>query len=178
MQTNPHKWKKYSLDDADISDRTNASAAFAFLAEMERRKDSDDNQDEGTMDTDANDLPCDKILFKNQNNRSKECQKPSFNRSVTVRKQIECTDTKSNESETSEKPMLKGSKVIMPEYVIGQKMASNKTKKNKSCTSSEAQGSDTKQGKQQNQKPLLQHLFDDEDEDQDQDDDDNEMDDN
>lgn len=141
---------------------------------MERRKDSDDNQDDTDMDTDTKDSSCGKITFKKQNNRPKECQKPSFNKSVSVRKQIECT--KSNESETSEKPMLKGSKVIMPEYVIGQKVASNKTKKNKLSTGCKTQSSDTKQNKQQSQKPHLQHLFDDDGEDQDHNDD--EMDDN
>lgn len=177
-QANPHKWKKYSLDDADISDRTNASAAFAFLAEMERRKDTDDGQDDASaMDADANDSSRGKILFKKQNHR----QKPSFNKSVSVRKQLECTDTASNESsESGEKPMLKGSKVVMPEYVIGQKVSSSKTKKTKlSSSSSKTQTDETKSSKQQNQKPHLQHLFDEEeDEDQNLDDDDDKMDDN
>lgn len=146
---------------------------------MERRKDSDDNPDDASaMDTDGNESSRGKILFKRQNNqRPREgWQKPSFNKSVSVRRQIECTDTASNESATSEKPMLKGSKVVMPEYVIGQKVASNKTKKSKlsSSSGSSTQTGDTKDtGKQQNQKPLLQHLFD---EDQDQDDDDNDVD--
>lgn len=137
---------------------------------MERRKDSDDNQDDdvSAMDTDGNGRG--KILFKKQNTqRSKDgWQKPSFNKSVSVRKQIECTDTKSNECETSEKPTLKGSKVIMPEYVIGQKVTNVKTKKNKLNSSSSTQTSDTKQSKQQSQKPQLHHLFD---EDENQDDD-------
>lgn len=132
---------------------------------MERRKDSEDLQDDAsTMDTDG------KIMFKKQNNQR---QKPSFNKSVSLRKQIESTSTDSHESESSDKPTLKGSKVIMPEYVIGQKVSSSKTKKTKlssSSSSSTTQTGDTKSSKQ-NQKPLLQHLFDEE---QDEDEDDSE----
>lgn len=168
QQANPHKWKKYSLDDADISDRTNASAAFAFLAEMERRKDS---EDELAMDTGAanESSSSGKILFKRQTNRSKEWQKPSFNKSVPIRKQIECSDGTTNETVASAKPTLKGSKVIMPEYVIGKKISSTKTKRNKLDTSGETSVGDAKSSKQQNQKPHLQHLFDAE-EDDDEDD--------
>lgn len=132
---------------------------------MERRKDSEDHQDDASaMDTDG------KIMFKKQNNQR---QKPSFNKSVSLRKQIESTSTDSHESESSDKPTLKGSKVIMPEYVIGQKVSSSKTKKTKlssSSSSSITQTGDTKSSKQ-NQKPLLQHLFDEE---QDEDEDDSE----
>lgn len=163
------------MDDADISDRTNSSAAFAFLAEMERRRDSEEpsdqhnrRDDDEAMDTDAKDSCGDKLLFKRQSNSSKEWRKPSFNKSVSLRKQIEHTDTGSAANTSDEKPSLRGSKVVMPEYVIGQKVAnSNKAKKtnlNISCGSSQA--SDTKPSKQQNQKPLLQHLFDEEGEDE------------
>lgn len=133
---------------------------------MERRKDSEDNQDDASaMDTDG------KILFNKQSN-----QKPSFNKSVSLRKQIECTDTHSNESEIGDKPSLKGSKVIMPEYVVGQRASSSKMKRNKlSSSTNSTQTGDSKQSKQQSQKPHLQHLFD---EDQDEDEDDsNKMDD-
>lgn len=34
---NPQKWKKYSLEGIDISDKTNSSAAFAFLKEIDQR---------------------------------------------------------------------------------------------------------------------------------------------
>lgn len=178
MQTNPHKWKKYSLDDADISDRTNASAAFAFLAEMERRKDSEDDQDAAAMDTDANESSSSSgsILFKKQSNRSKEWQKPSFNKSVAVRKQLECSDSASNATVTSDRPTLKGSKVIMPEYVIGKKTASTKAKKTKLDISGDGLVDAKKSNKQQTQTPHLQHLFDEEeDAENDDDDDDDEM---
>lgn len=133
---------------------------------MERRKDSED--DSNAMDTSANEsLSSGKILFKKQSNRPKESPKPSFNTSVSVRKQIEWNDSRSSETVTSEKPTLKGSKVVMPEYVIGKKIASNKAKRNKLDTSEEAEAGDAKSSKQQNQKPHLQHLFDEEDEDDD-----------
>lgn len=145
---------------------------------MERRRDSEEpsalhSQNDDAMDTDANDMPSDKIAFKKQNNHSKEWQKPSFNKSVSLRRLIEHTDTQSNESVASEKPILKGSKVIMPEYVIGQKGTKNtKIKKLKLNTSGKTQAEDIKASKQPNQKPHLQHLFDDADENEDDDDDD------
>lgn len=146
---------------------------------MERRKDSEDNQE----DADATEVntnnssssSSDKIVFRKQNIRTNEFHKPSFNKSVSVRKQLlERTDAECNESSTSEKPILKGSKVIMPEYVIGQKVATNKNKKKKLNTNDgEARADD----KNQNQKPLLQHLFDDDegDEGRNDDDDDDDM---
>lgn len=146
LQLNPDKWKKYSLDDADISDRTNTSAAFAFLAEIERRKDAE--QDDA-MDTD--DHPSGKIVFKKRTNANE--RKPSFNHSASLRKDVEHTSNVSDE-----KSILKGSKVVMPEYVIGQKV-SKKTKKK--LNTAAATDTNTASGQK---KPLLQHLFDEEEE--------------
>lgn len=97
-----------------------------------------------------------KIVFERQHNSS-ERRKPSFNSSVAVRKEIE---SKNDSDELGEKPILKGSKVVMPEYVIGQKLT-NKTKK-RSSTQIVA---DSEQPAER--KPHLQHLFDEEDENQD-----------
>lgn len=150
---NPHKWKKYSLDDADISDRTNTSAAFAFLAEIEKRKDAEAERD--AMDIDDN--SSDKIVFKKQIS-SKEHRKPSFSHSVSLRKEIELRD---KDETTGEKAILKGSKVLMPEYVIGQKVPKqNKRKANVESTDN-IKKSDGKN------RPTLQHLFDEEEEEED-----------
>lgn len=152
---NPHKWKKYSLDDADISDRTNTSAAFAFLAEIEKRKDAEEEKRARENQMDVDDSACEKIVFKKQQSNSRDHRKPSFNQSVPLQKEIERRD---RGEETGEKAILKGSKVVMPEYVIGQKVQ----KTNKRKISAESTGSSKKSdGKN---RPTLQHLFDEEEE--------------
>lgn len=161
---NPHKWKKYSLDDADISDRTNTSAAFAFLAEIEKRKDIEEEQKRahGNAMEINDDGSSGKVLFKKQHRLIEHRKPPSFNQSALLRKMIEKSD---NRMESIVKPILKGSKVVMPEYVIGQKVhKKNKVKLNTESTAN-MQKSDGKA------KPLLQHLFDDKDEEDEEDDD-------
>ncbi|XP_063701332.1 U5 small nuclear ribonucleoprotein TSSC4 [Culicoides brevitarsis] len=122
---NPHKWKKYSLEDADCSDRTNTAAAFNFLREIERRKEDEADQ---RMDEEK---PS-KIVFK---------------KSVKLRTEEESTDS-------SEGSKLKGSKVVMPEYVVGQKKVKKTEKRGKSEKSNSS-----KQLK-------LDHLMDDDEEDE------------
>lgn len=141
---NPHKWKRYSLGDTDISDRTNSSAAFAFLAEIEKRKDAEcqNNSDDDMIIGNNSD---DKIFF-NSRNRSR----PSFNKSVPLKRALERND------KIEEKSSMKGSKVMMPEYVIGQKAQSKIRKKTDKSTTEE----DDKQNKLR-----LQHLFDEDEED-------------
>lgn len=150
---NPHKWKKYSLGDTDISDKTNSSAAFAFLAEIEKRKDAErEKSDDDDVDTG------DKIVFKSRNKTSR----PSFNKSVSLKRELDTSST-SNE-EIGEKSVLKGSKLVMPEYVIGQR-SKNKKKKSNATTSTD----ETKPDKNNRKGPQLKHLFG-EDEDEDADD--------
>lgn len=154
FQKNPHKWKKYSLDDADISDRTNTSAAFAFLAEIEKRKDVEEERaSDNAMDTD--DSASGKIVFKKQSNTSKY-RKPSFNQSAVLRNEIDESD-----ADAEERAVLKGSKVVMPEYVIGQKKP--KISRTKTTTDSTAQPKKT----DGNNKPQLKHLFEEDDEEDD-----------
>lgn len=117
---------------------------------MEKRKDieEDTRSTNNAMDTD--DSSNAKIVFKKRD--PKEIRKPSFHSSVSVRKQIEPSEG----DESSDKPILKGSKVVMPEYVIGQKKT-NKTKRKLNSDSP----SETKDRKLDGKnKPLLQHLFD------------------
>lgn len=136
---NPHKWKKYSLGDTDISDRTNSSAAFAFLAEIEKRKDAD-NQNSSEDDLSMENGSDDKIVFKSRNK-----SRPSFNKSIPLKRELEADD------KIEEKSSMKGSKVLMPEYVIGQKSQSKIRKKSNTSTVDK----DDKL-----KKLRLQHLFD------------------
>lgn len=141
---NPHKWKRYSLGDTDISDRTNSSAAFAFLAEIEKRKDAEcqDNSDDDMIIGNNSD---DKIVFQ-----SRKRSRPSFNKSIPLKRELERDD------QIEEKSSMKGSKVVMPEYVFGQK-AQNKIRKKTNTSTTEI---DDKQNKLR-----LQHLFDEDEED-------------
>lgn len=145
---NPHKWKRYSLSDADISERSNTSAAFQFLAEIEKKKRDDSSQDEDELEDSS-----DKIVFNNR--RKSQARKPSFNSSASLRNAVE----KDNEVD-AEKPVLKGSKLVMPEYVVGQR---NKSKDKKRPHAPET--STRKTEDRPNKRVLqLQHLMEDEDE--------------
>lgn len=142
FQVNPHKWKKYSLSDADISDRTNTSAALAFLKEIEKRKDSQDDPNDDEMDA--------HITFK----RSAASKAPKFQRSIALRGAMESSQT---EDDADTRPILKGSKLQMPEYVIGQKSSKNKKRRG---TSSKAPTTDVSECRNTLK---LQHLMEEED---------------
>lgn len=140
---NPHKWKKYSLDDADISDKSNTSAAFAFLKEIEDRKSSADEVD---GDDDNQD---DKIVF---NARKRVHTGAKFNKSIHLKSIVNADEST---DPVLDLPKMKGSKVVMPEYVIGQKK-----ERKKSTAKSSADGTDKKAA----EVLKLNHLFEDEDE--------------
>lgn len=133
------------MSDADISDRSNTSAAFQFLAEIERNK-----QSTTEANGDDDDFTSDKIVFSKR-------KKPLFNQSTSVRKAVETRSTDNDE----EKSVMKGSKLVMPEYVIGAKL---KTKEKKRSHSSSSEKSGKEKG---SKKKVLQlrHLMEDEDED-------------
>uniref|UniRef100_A0A1L8DCM7 U5 small nuclear ribonucleoprotein TSSC4 n=2 Tax=Nyssomyia neivai TaxID=330878 RepID=A0A1L8DCM7_9DIPT len=122
-QLNPGKWTKYSLDDVDTSEHTNTAAAFAFLAECEQRRNDKKSEDEMDVDTSA-----EKVVFK---------------KSTKLRKIVE-------EKHDEQNPQFRASKVVMPEYVIGQ--TSRKERKNKNPKKSIERGKELK----------LDHLFDEE----------------
>lgn len=128
LQVNPHKWKKYSLEDADISDRSNTSAAFAFLKEIENRKEREGLSD----DAEGSSSTASKIVFNRSRNN------PKFQRSVHLQKVVETP-----EEDESTKATFKSSKVVMPEYNFG---LSKKTKKSISKPTKE-DSSDRKRGK-------------------------------
>ncbi|XP_019871554.2 protein TSSC4 [Aethina tumida] len=104
FKKNPHKWTKYSLDDVrdeDISDRSNTRAALSFLNDLKSRR-SIENADNEQAESDR---PA-KVLFN-----SSRLEKPE-------------------KQPDEEKPSFRSSKLVMPEYVVGQKM--KKDKKNAS----------------------------------------------
>ncbi|XP_038120616.1 uncharacterized protein LOC6030977 isoform X2 [Culex quinquefasciatus] len=97
---NPHKWTKYSLEDVDTSDRSNTAAAFSFLREIESQKRDQQQHEDEEGPTE----------FKS---------KVRFNRSVKLQARLEEVDKPPPTEE--DKPKVKGCKVVMPEYVVGQK---------------------------------------------------------
>ncbi|XP_037933648.1 uncharacterized protein LOC119668269 [Teleopsis dalmanni] len=103
-QINPHKWKKYSLADVDISDNTNTSAAFAFLKQIDEHREANEL-------TDQDDTTSKKIEFK---------------KSAKIRQKLKSIESQEVADVEIDKPKLKGSKVVMPEYVIGQKKEKRK----------------------------------------------------
>lgn len=105
------------------------------------------DEDDSYFSSGGNSQTSNKILFKN---RKRNVSSPSstFNSSVTLKAAVEG-------EVTEEKAVLKGSKVVMPEYVIGQKI--NKDKKVKRLTA-------TNPNKNQEKILKLGHLFEEEDE--------------
>lgn len=96
---NPNKWTKYTLESVkpeDMSDKQNTSSAFAFLRELEERK-----QKVSDMEI--------------------ESSKVEFQKSAIASKQLEADDDPLNA-----KPVFKSSTLVMPEYVIGQRKKKEK----------------------------------------------------
>ncbi|KAF4519808.1 hypothetical protein B566_EDAN006822 [Ephemera danica] len=115
---NPHKWTKYSLGDVspdDMSDKTNTSTALSFLNELQKRKELSKRSSE-KMEEDSKNVTS-QVVFK----------KPT---------KLKCPQEENPESST-----FRGSKRIMPEYVVGQGKGTNKrnsqtqNKKDKSAKS-------------------------------------------
>ncbi|XP_033212613.1 uncharacterized protein LOC117170160 [Belonocnema kinseyi] len=112
---NPHKWTKYSLGDvsnADMSDRSNAQAAFSFLNDLKSRKQltCGSSEEEESMQIGE------PVLFKSKNRTNSQIQfrKP---KNDTTGKIADSSDTPENDK----KAIFRNSKVVMPEYIVGQK---------------------------------------------------------
>uniref|UniRef100_A0A1B0CY55 U5 small nuclear ribonucleoprotein TSSC4 n=1 Tax=Lutzomyia longipalpis TaxID=7200 RepID=A0A1B0CY55_LUTLO len=129
---NPGKWTKYSLDDVDTSEHTNTAAAFAFLAECEQRR-RDEKAPGDEMEVEGE--PAEKVVFK---------------KSTKLRRAVEEAQKDCSTSSEDQSPKFRASKVVMPEYVIGQ-AAVKKDRKKKPQKSAE-RGKELK----------LDHLFEDE----------------
>jgi len=101
-RTHPQKWTHYSLGDVsndDMSDRTNTSTALSFLNELRKRKERDSDQE---MDLDRTQ------------------QTVQFKKPVQRRNKVE-TFQPSAERNEPRGTLFRGSKRVMPEYVVGQK---------------------------------------------------------
>jgi hypothetical protein len=98
FKRNPHKYTKYSLDDAaPVSHESNRQAAFAFLDELKKRKASD-NQDE-------------------DDNSSSEGQKIAFRKPVT--KKVKVSEEETPSCSSSSVPGCRG--FVLPECVVGER---------------------------------------------------------
>lgn len=109
---NPQKWTKYTLSDVsqdDMSDQSNTAAAMSFLRELKAKKEFEQ------MDIDSESKA---ITFK----------KPSSFRPNSVQ------NNNLDNKDKYETPSFRSSKLIMPEYVIGEK----KTPKRSTSTSKPA----------------------------------------
>ncbi|KAL9902948.1 uncharacterized protein LOC119631802 [Glossina fuscipes] len=105
---NPHKWKKYSLTDIDISDHTNTTAALAFLQQMDKQRE----------------------LQQSDNEKFDVNTKIEFKKSSKIERELKILAEKEVADVEVDLPKLKGSKLIMPEYVVGQTIKKTKTKRN------------------------------------------------
>lgn len=101
FKKHPHKWTKYSLSDVkdeDISERGNTKAALSFLNELKQRRE-----------------------FEIQNESDEESKKIIFNRPKSHSITIKC-------DKEELKPNFQSSKVVMPEYVVGQRVKKQKSR--------------------------------------------------
>ncbi|XP_068148590.1 uncharacterized protein [Drosophila tropicalis] len=103
-QVNPHKWKKYSLSDVDISEQTNSAAALSFLREMDAQREAD-------------------TIGQDDELASSTVHKIEFKKTSKLNRNLKKLQSDETEDVTVDKPQLRGSKLIMPEYVIGQRAA-------------------------------------------------------
>uniref|UniRef100_T1I1G2 U5 small nuclear ribonucleoprotein TSSC4 n=3 Tax=Rhodnius TaxID=13248 RepID=T1I1G2_RHOPR len=91
---NPHKWKKYSLGDDEISDDSNRMVAMNFLKTLKKRMPSEESTE-----------ICNYRV------------KPTFNKFLKKEgKELAVS------SGVNAKPTFLNGKTIMPEYVVGQKV--------------------------------------------------------
>lgn len=117
---NPHKWKKYSLDDVsndDMTEQSNTRAALSFLKELKARrltKKSEEQMDVEESNSVENDDS--KIVFKPR--KAKIISDIQFKKPEN---EAENTNNAAVIVDSEDKPIFKSSKVIMPEYVVGQK---------------------------------------------------------
>lgn len=107
------------MEDVDISDHTNTSAAFEFLREIDARKETD-GDDEGT--------------------ETVQHKKIEFKKSSKLSRNIKTLKAQEQEDVEIDSPKLKGSKLIMPEYIIGGSKKPNKVSRVKNDKKDRAAG--------------------------------------
>ncbi|KAM0728472.1 U5 small nuclear ribonucleoprotein TSSC4 [Formica fusca] len=116
---NPHKWVKYSLDDVsseDMTERSNMQAAMSFLKELKaRRENEEDDECEEKMDIEFESDSQDSVQFKSKKRTSTSIQ-------IRFRKpQTKDAEENSETTVTDSTLVFKSSKIILPEYVVGQR---------------------------------------------------------
>lgn len=110
----PEKWTRYDLGDvtaSDMSDRSNAQAAFAFLEERRKLREA-----EIKTDSDPNEIDT-KVVFRKIESRTKQ----NVDKCKTSR--------------------FIGGKLTMPEYVVGQTKPTHKKSRNKDKANMESSSS-------------------------------------
>jgi len=117
---NPHKWIKYSLDDVsneDMTDRSNTQAAMSFLRELKARGKKEEVrvvQCEENMDIE----PCKSSIEM----QFKPKKLATLKSEVRFRKPpVISENSEIIVIESDVRPVFRSSKIILPEYVVGQK---------------------------------------------------------
>ncbi|XP_071566124.1 uncharacterized protein [Temnothorax nylanderi] len=130
---NPHKWVRYSLDDVsseDMTERSNTQAAMSFLRELKARKrkeDIDEREDE-EMDVE----PRESSARGSTETRFKSKKRTSSQIAFRKPQTKETTDdTGATIAEPDGKPVFRSSKIILPEYVIGERPKRTTRKQNR-----------------------------------------------
>ncbi|KOC64501.1 hypothetical protein WH47_01085 [Habropoda laboriosa] len=119
---NPHKWKKYSLDDVsndDMTEESNTRAALSFLKELKARRSMEKAEKSEKMDIEQSGS-----VEQNQRKVVFKPRKIKTTSDVEFKKPESSADKISNIPvivDHDDKPIFRSSKVIMPEYVVGQK---------------------------------------------------------
>lgn len=114
---NPHKWVKYSLDDVsseDMTERSNMQAAMSFLKELKARKEKEEvDQCEEKMDIEPESDLQDSVKFKSKKRTSTS--------QLKFRKPQTKDAAEDSKNVKDSKLVFKSSKIILPEYVVGQR---------------------------------------------------------
>lgn len=118
---NPHKWVKYSLEvsSEDMTERSNTQAAMSFLRELKARREKE-KVDECDEEMDVE--PCESNASDSTETRFKSKKRASSSQ-ITFRKPRagETAEDIVVITEPDDKPVFRSSKIVLPEYVIGQK---------------------------------------------------------
>lgn len=107
FQKHPDKWTKYTLSDVsqdDMSEKSNTAAAMSFLRELKAKKDAEAMDMDGETKTITFKKPSSYVKSNPESDNEMDLQSTSF----------------------------KSSKVVMPEYVVGEKKKPKKSAKPKS----------------------------------------------
>lgn len=146
---NPEKWTKYSLMDVDISDKTNTAAALNFLREREELNQMDNDSDKDDSNSNTG-----RIKFKAVRRAKSTLEK--------AKAELGEISDGSSKSEPEKKHL--GSKIVMPEYVIGRSSSTQQNKRKFVSSQSTNEDGERREGNKSGQSIKLNHLFDEEDE--------------